>query len=244
MPSNSETGHAKNVANFEHLIAFCNGYGTAYDPFNTNLSVSGLSDLRSGAIDAMDLLRDKKTKFDQATNQRKIGFEELKALSTRITNAFAVSGTSNEALKDLQLANKKIHGRRATKLPGLPEDPNAPQPVIVSASQQSYDNLLEHFAKMIDMILQEPLYKPNEADLKIPALQTRKAILQTKNTNIAASYTEYSNARIARNKTLYNKQTGLVETANAVKLYVKSLFGARSPQYRQVSRLSFRLPKQ
>ncbi len=121
MPSNSETGHAKNVANFEHLIAFCNGYGTAYDPFNTNLSVSGLSDLRSGAIDAMDLLRDKKTKFDQATNQRKIGFEELKALSTRITNAFAVSGTSNEALKDLAIGQQKdtwSQGYKTSRLTG------------------------------------------------------------------------------------------------------------------------------
>jgi len=32
MASTSETGHAKNVANFEDLISFCTGYGTAYNP--------------------------------------------------------------------------------------------------------------------------------------------------------------------------------------------------------------------
>ena len=32
MPSTSETGHAKNVANFEDLISFCNGYGATYNP--------------------------------------------------------------------------------------------------------------------------------------------------------------------------------------------------------------------
>ena len=28
MASKSETGHSKNVANFEDLISFCTGYGT------------------------------------------------------------------------------------------------------------------------------------------------------------------------------------------------------------------------
>ena len=32
MASNSETGHAKNVANFEDLISFCTGYGATYNP--------------------------------------------------------------------------------------------------------------------------------------------------------------------------------------------------------------------
>ncbi len=42
MPSTSETGHAKNVANFETLISFCTGYGTTYNPSRDALKVANL----------------------------------------------------------------------------------------------------------------------------------------------------------------------------------------------------------
>lgn len=32
MASTSEVGHAKNVANFQDLIAFVDGYGATYNP--------------------------------------------------------------------------------------------------------------------------------------------------------------------------------------------------------------------
>jgi hypothetical protein len=42
MASTSETGHAKNVANFETLISFCAGYGATYNPSKANLKVPAL----------------------------------------------------------------------------------------------------------------------------------------------------------------------------------------------------------
>ena len=45
MPSTSETGHAKNVANFEDLISFCNGYGAAYNPSKAALTITELNKL-------------------------------------------------------------------------------------------------------------------------------------------------------------------------------------------------------
>jgi hypothetical protein len=39
MPSHSETGHAKNVANFQDLISFCKGYGIIYNPSKEVLKV-------------------------------------------------------------------------------------------------------------------------------------------------------------------------------------------------------------
>ena len=39
--------------------------------------------------------------------------------------------------------------------------------------------------------------------------------------------------------TLYNPLSGLVQTALDVKKYVKSVFGASSPQFKQVSGLEF-----
>ena len=58
-----------------------------------------------------------------------------------------------------------------------------------------------------------------------------------KNQEISDAYTAVDNVRIERNETLYNDSTGLVSRANEVKKYVKSIFGASSPQYAQVSGL-------
>ena len=42
MPSTSETGHAKNVANFQDVIAFVIGYGATYNPSKAALKLASL----------------------------------------------------------------------------------------------------------------------------------------------------------------------------------------------------------
>ena len=49
----------------------------------------------------------------------------------------------------------------------------------------------------------------------------------------------YSNARISRDNLLYSKDSGLVDVAMDVKNYVKSIFGATSPEYANVSDIEF-----
>lgn len=40
MTSTSETGHAKNVANFDDLVSFVTGYGTAYNPSKASIKLT------------------------------------------------------------------------------------------------------------------------------------------------------------------------------------------------------------
>ena len=42
-----ETGHAKNVANFQHLISFLRGYGAPYNPTKTLLKLPNLITLQA-----------------------------------------------------------------------------------------------------------------------------------------------------------------------------------------------------
>lgn len=42
MASTSETGHAKNVANFQDLIEFVTAYGATYNPSKNNLQLPQL----------------------------------------------------------------------------------------------------------------------------------------------------------------------------------------------------------
>ena len=64
--------------------------------------------------------------------------------------------------------------------------------------------------------------------------------LKAKNQAVVDATTPLSNARIARNGILYKETTGLVDVALYVKSYVKSLFGAKRLQLRQISGLEFK----
>ena len=142
MPSISETGHAKNVANFEDLISFCNGYGATYNPSKDALTITKLKDLQTTAKASLQQAKTNKTSFDNATNARQLAFKDLKPLATKVVNALALSGATALAVADAKTINRKIQGAKAnggTKTPTPPANPNAPIPTdkTISTSQQS-----------------------------------------------------------------------------------------------------------
>ena len=88
-----------------------------------------------------------------------------------------------------------------------------------------------------------PLYNPNEEELKIEILKALYSQLKEKNTEVILPIVQLSNSRITRNEILYRENTGLVDIALDSKTYIKSIFGATSPQYKQISKLKFIRPK-
>lgn len=88
-----------------------------------------------------------------------------------------------------------------------------------------------------------PFYNPNEEELKIETLKALYNELKEKNTDVLLATVQLDTTRIARNKILYDENTGLVDIALDSKTYIKSVFGATSPQYKQISKLSFIRPK-
>ena len=246
MASTSETGHAKNIANFEDLISFCEGYGATYNPTKESLKIPQLKALHQTAQDKLTASKAQKTTFDNATNERRNAFKDLKTLSTKIVNAFAVSGADTLAQNNLKFVNKKLQGSTSSAKKEEPSANNVTTPETtktISTSQQSYDRLIDHFSNVIQVLEQNPVYAPNENNLQVDSLKDKLLDLQTKNTNLINAYTSYSNAMIERNQALYNPLSGIIQTAKEVKQYVKSIFGATSPQYKQVSGLEFKVRK-
>ena len=85
----------------------------------------------------------------------------------------------------------------------------------------------------VSMLLEStPLYAPNEEDLKVASLKALYTSLKTTNTEVLTTSIQLSNARINRNEILYKPITGLVDIASDTKTYLKSVFGATSPQYK------------
>jgi hypothetical protein len=244
MSSTSETGHAKNVANFEDLISFCNGYGASYNPSKEAFKIANLQTQLTSSQNVLKEVKTAETSFNNATNIRMDLFKPLKSFATKIINALDATDASAETVKDARTINRKLQGQRAT-----PKAPPAQPPVAgetpppdktISSSQQSYDQLIEHFDKLIELLASDSNYKPNEKELALPALQAKLTEFKTANTAVVDSYTNWSNSRIARKTALYNLLTGLVNTALDVKKYIKSVYGATSPQYKQVSKLQFK----
>ena len=243
MASTSETGHAKNVANFQSLIAFVTAYGATYNPSKNALKLPQLIALKADADTKLADVVTKNTAYNNKVNERINAFSGLKSLSTRLVNALQTTDATDQIIKDAKGFNKKMQGQRASATATTPTDPNTPAPNTISTSQQSYTQQIQHLAGLISVLESEPSYTPNETDLQIATLQAKQNDLTTKNNEVATSYANISNSRIARNTTLYSTEGSIFDVASEVKKYIKSIYGASSPEFAQVKGIEFKKPK-
>jgi hypothetical protein len=248
MSTYSEVGHEKNVANFEDLISYCAGFGAAYNPSLNAIKIANMNSLRASASSSLANAVSKYNLLKATANTRKDIFAPVKKLSTRIIAALNSCGATKETVNDALTYNRKLQGKRAKPIKEVssersvdnnetPIDPNVV--VHISSSQQGYDSMVEFLAKLIDLLGTVPSYTPNEADLKIPALNTLLTSMRSSNTAVINATTNFKNAMLSRNAILYKPITGLVDVAKECKSYVKSVYGATSGAYRQVSAIKF-----
>ena len=153
------------------------------------------------------------------------------------------SDTTVQVDDSAQTIVRKLQGRRASAKITDEEkkalEAEGKEVNQISATQLSYDSRLENLDKLIMLLESVPYYKPNEEDLKVESLKSLQTDLRAKNNDVVVASIQLSNARIARNELLYKPLTGLVDTAFDFKVYIKSVFGATSPQYKQISKLKF-----
>ncbi len=251
----SEGGNAKNVANFEKLISVCTGYGAPYNPAKASLKLTGLNTLLTSAQTAMTNFKDKFNAYSIAVDEREILFapKPFSKFITRLLNALESSAVTEQKVEDAKSITRKLTGKRATpknKKTLAPSTTDTATTTLseaeheeISSSQMSYDNRLDNFAKLINLLAAEPGYAPNEADLKVTALNTLLASMKTKNTAVINAKTSLDNARISRNKILYFDVTAIYNIQSDAKKYVKSVFGATSPEYKLISKIRFTKPR-
>ena len=243
MASQSEVGHAKNVANFADLISYCTAYGSTYNPSKAALQLTALNTLLTSAQTELANVTTAKNTFNTVTGDRQLTFEPLKPLATKIFNYLSVTDASVQIIADAKTINNKLQGKRTGTTAENPPTEGENQNNTVSVSRQSYDMLTENFAAFVDLVSSVPSYTPNETELTTVSLNNYLIELQTANTNVINAEVAYSNARISRDQVLYADNTGLVAIALDVKKYVKAIFGATSPQYKQISGIKFTKPK-
>ena len=110
---------------------------------------------------------------------------------------------------------------------------------VISSVQQSYAQIVAHFAQLVNFLQQTPGYNPNETDLQVSNLLRVANTLQAENSAVTLAEIGLKNARILRDDILYNPQTGVVATALLVKEYCKSVLSTKSPLYKEVNKIRF-----
>lgn len=236
----AETGHARNVANLGTMIAFCVGYGGDYKPSNVAIEIPSLQALLAQAQAALDDVQAKVAPWKNKVADRENVYLGIRPLTTQILAAFDASGAAGNKVDNMRTFQRQVHGARAKALPADNPDTVEDESKGNSVAHLSYVQVAESFSQMIQIAMAEPLYTPNEAHLTVATLQARLAAMETANTDVVDAAVPLSNSRIARNEVLYESDANLCDRAALVKKYVKSLYGATSPQYEQVSGLEFK----
>ena len=241
MASTSEVGHAKNVANLQKLTEQITAY-TLYNPPVPNLEITNLQALHTAATAKLSEVEDSRIANKAAIYDRQLAFEGLKPLSTRIINFLEILDLPAGMLDQAKALNRTIQGyTNKTEKPAALTETGEPKDSI-STSRQSYTQQAESFGNLVSLLGTIPSYTPNEEELKLTSLTAYHQSLVSATQPIDQTEANLKVKLIERDDVLYKEGTGIYDVAGKVKKYVKSIYGADSPEYANVGSIKFTDP--
>lgn len=236
MSSTSEVGHAKNVANLQKITQQVTTY-SLYNPPIENIALANLQTLYTTATAKLAEVEDKRNANKNAIIIRQTAFENLKSTCTKIVNLLEILGLPQGTLDQARSMNRAIQG--SSKKTTTPPEEGKKTSKTASTSRQSFTQQAENFGILLQLLATIPNYTPNEEDLKLNNLTTYHASLMNATQAVDQTEAELNTKLIERDKILYAEGTGLYTIAQNIKKYVKSLYGATSPEYTNVSAIEF-----
>jgi len=241
--STNQTGHVQNLVNLGVVINHLGTFQKNYNPPRSILTIDGLVKLKSDGEIVLASVTSAEISSKNAISARSSSFDNLDSLITRTINALRISGAQAQTIVQAETIVRQLRGQRATTKPTSKETAAAnDQPTEIvknTLHNTTMDSKIENFNKLVQFLTGIAEYKPNEADLSIIALNAKLTDLKTTNASYIAAIAALDAARLERNTILYAENSGVVDVAMSVKLYVKSVFGARSPQYKEISDIVF-----
>ncbi|CAD7799829.1 hypothetical protein CHRY9390_00542 [Chryseobacterium aquaeductus] len=240
MSSTSEVGHAKNVANLQKITKQVTTYDL-YNPPVENITIASLQVLYTNAKAKLTEVENKRLANKNAITVRQSNFENLKSICTRIVNLLDILDLPQGTIDQARSLNRSIQG--SSKKTTTPPEEGKEAPKTSSTSRQSFTQQAENFGILLQLLKTLPNYTPNEDDLKLVNLTAYHASLVSATENVDQTESQLTTKMIERNKMLYAENTGLYTIAQNIKKYVKSTYGANSPEYTTVSAIKFTEPK-
>lgn len=232
----SEVGHARNVANLHKLIQQVSVY-PLYNPPVPELSVDSLQSLYNTATAKLSEVEEKRNANKNAITLRQTAFENLKTTCTRIVNRLEILGLPQGTVDQAKSLKRSIQGAKKKSAPASEAGVEATK--TISTSRQSFTQQAENFGILLQLLTTISAYDPQEDELKLTSLNTYKDSLVSATQVVDQAEAELNLKMMERNKILYTEGSGLYSIAQNVKKYVKSLYGATSPEYLTVSGIIF-----
>lgn len=233
--------HVKTMQAFGKLTGICTGLGGTYNPGKQNLQVNAMITLLNSAQQAWEEVKEAQKAYDNATNDRELEFRKIRKLSSSVCGMLKAHGTNGLLLEDALNNKRRIWGTRISKSPVVDtEKPDEKE--ARSSYSKAYVVIAEYFDKLVKTVASEPEYNPNEPELTLASLEQTLTGLFNLNKAVIAAEIRLEEARIKRNTVYYIAPENLVDTAVAVKTYVRSAFGFQSQQHQQVQKLRFTKP--
>lgn len=229
------------VENFEKLIVFCNTHGAVYKPSKGSLQMTALHSLLTQAQQMMKAVKAARTQYENSLNARKGKFSVLPRLASRIVEALRASGASSETMLQARVIRNMLTGAKKRKhlkpyAPAPTEGTEAPRPYTLS--QMDMASRIDNFERLVMWVAAYPDYQPAEDDLSVASLQNLVHELRTLNRAVINTYMDKKNLNRSLNKLLF-QSNGVYEVATLVKGYMRSIFGKRTKEDKEISLLTF-----
>jgi hypothetical protein len=237
----SDSGHLGNLKSFDELLSAVKGFPAGYNPSKNEFQIKALEAKSVEGHHQISNLNVIMSVYKSAVEHRTVVYAPFQNLATSIFNFIKSTDASDEAIDNVAQIIRKLKGQRAgKKVTPQAIGEKTQQSSQISVSQLSFNERLNNFDRLIRQLEMIPQYLPNETNLTIAGLRDYYNRMDAANAAVLKAENDLSNARVTRNKEFYNPQTGLVEIGKGDKLYIKAIFGPSSPEYHQVSGISFK----
>lgn len=240
-----ESGHAKNVANFEQIIIILTALGAGYNPSQALILLAALQTKLTEAKAALAAVDEAEAGKAVKTDEVQAEFEGLYKYVVNIKRTAEVELNDAAFTADLQsIVNKFASGSRDT---GLPDDPLTPDVdesrTKFSTSQRSRDNQIAHLADILALLKTRPDYKPNDEEYKVATIEAKLESLTAKDNAAKTADAALDNALDARDTVLYDEADGILKRVKLIKTQLTLKPGKNSAAYQQIAALEFTKPR-
>lgn len=235
--------HVQNLQSFDKVIRICTGLGGSYNPGQQNLQVYAMSAKLNIAQQIWEEVKVAQQAYDNATNARELGFQNIRTLSSNVYGLLKACGANPLLLKDAQNCRRRIWGARISKPPVVPETKEGEKKDPRPSYGKAYLVTAEYFDRLVKTVASESRYVPNEPHLTLPRLHETLMELFALNKAVAEAEIRLDEARSKRNNVYYVAPDNLISTASAVRSYVRSVFGFQSQEHQLLQKIRITKPE-
>lgn len=215
-----------------------------YQPSNLLLTVAALEAQYAAGLAAVNQIPTFLHPHKIHINSRQEIFADAIERTRRSRSLLKSSGATAKEVEDGMTLIRKVLGQRAA--PAIEDNPDTPENEALqshSAAQLSFDSQTGNVRSLGEYLGNVNAYNPNENPFKPSAFIDLADQMQAASDAVSTSLVPLSNARRLRDELLYTNENSIYVTARAAKEYYKGLYGANSPQFKQISGLEFDLPR-